>query len=727
MLGWLPEDVSPYGAGIDALFYFIYYLTAAAFIIVTALMLIFLYVYRDQGGRRAAYTHGNTAMEIIWTIIPAIIFISLGLVSRSLWEEIKLAPPETDTVVKVTGKQFNWEILYPGPDGEFDTADDKQIDNDIRVPAGKPVRVILASKDVIHSFFMPNLRFKQDMVPGREITGWFQANKPGRYEIPCAELCGFGHSGMKGWLYALAPEEYQAWRDEQWPQTASSNGTPATEQTETAATQESAPAETVTAEGEPEGAGGGGVAAGAAAVAVGAAALGETSEAGQAVAETARDAATEASEAATEATEASEAAVSAAQEAVSDTAEAAPDTAETSTDAAATASDTQDAATEAAAEASDTATEAVAEAQDTAETATEAMDSATEAIQSTNGAAEKATEDVAEEATEAAAEAAESATEAVQDAAGTVQETSDAAQTASEGAQGAAEAAKEATDAAAEAVEGAAEDTTSAVQETSDAAQGAAEGIADSTTETAQDALQGASSAFQEEAEQAGVATVAATSGAASAVAAASAIADSAAQMPETEMPKTQSAQETSAEQSSPEATPEASGQDSSADVSSRQYAFTPTAAGQSDQGEPCKGQLEILSGATIYDIAGAFYAEAKRFLGVDLIRDYNTHIKNLDNIYPGQKLCIPTLAQTTRLRQEQESGSFNLILDAFRSSRKAKALARSVQQKGYQAVVIPRQVSHSLLLQRVEITGLQDQTTASQAWKLFSGDDDLS
>ena len=224
MLGWLPEDVSPYGAGIDALFYFIYYLTAAAFIIVTALMLIFLYVYRDQGGRRATYTHGNTAMEIIWTIIPAIIFIALGLVSRSLWEEIKLVPPETDTVVKVTGKQFNWEILYPGPDGEFDTADDKQIDNDIRVPAGKPIRVILASKDVIHSFFMPNLRFKQDMVPGREITGWFQANKPGRYEIPCAELCGFGHSGMKGWLYALAPEEYQSWRDEQWPQTASSNG-----------------------------------------------------------------------------------------------------------------------------------------------------------------------------------------------------------------------------------------------------------------------------------------------------------------------------------------------------------------------------------------------------------------------------------------------------------------------------------------------------------------------
>lgn len=229
MLGWLPEDVSPYGARIDSLFYFIYYLTAAAFILVTALMLIFLFVYRDRGDRRAAYTHGNTPLEIIWTAIPAMVFIGLGLASTSLWEEIKLVPPDTDTVVKVTGKQFNWEILYPGPDGEFDTADDKQVDNDIRVPAGKPVRVILSSQDVIHSFFLPNLRFKQDTVPGRDITGWFQANKPGKYEIPCAELCGFGHSGMKGWLHALAPDEYQAWVDEQWPPPAASDGATASD------------------------------------------------------------------------------------------------------------------------------------------------------------------------------------------------------------------------------------------------------------------------------------------------------------------------------------------------------------------------------------------------------------------------------------------------------------------------------------------------------------------
>jgi cytochrome c oxidase subunit 2 len=217
MLRWLPEDVSPYGAGIDSLFYLIYYITAAAFLVVTVLMLVFLVKYRYREGRRAVYTHGHTGMEITWTIIPAVVFIGLGLASKAKWDELKRTIPPTDTVIRVTAKQFNWEILYPGPDGKFDTADDKQVDNEMHVPVGKPIRVILKSKDVIHSFFMPNLRFKQDTVPGREIQAWFQADKPGKYEIPCAELCGFGHSGMKGWLYVLSADDYQQWVRTQWP------------------------------------------------------------------------------------------------------------------------------------------------------------------------------------------------------------------------------------------------------------------------------------------------------------------------------------------------------------------------------------------------------------------------------------------------------------------------------------------------------------------------------
>src|SRR5262245_66437073 len=116
MLRWLPEDVSPYGAGIDSLFYFIYYVTAAAFLLVTALMIRFLVLYRHREGRRAVYTHGNTTLEIVWTVIPAAVFLWLGFASKAKWDEIKVKIPETDTVIQVTAKQFNWEVLYPGPD-----------------------------------------------------------------------------------------------------------------------------------------------------------------------------------------------------------------------------------------------------------------------------------------------------------------------------------------------------------------------------------------------------------------------------------------------------------------------------------------------------------------------------------------------------------------------------------------------------------------------------------
>ena len=217
MMSWLPENVSTFGGEIDSLFYIIYYITGAVFILVTALMVLFLILYRHREGRRAVYSHGNTALEITWTVIPAIILLVLSFKSVSSWGKIKAQPPPSDVQVQVTAKQFNWEILYPGPDGKFGTADDHQIDNDLHVPVNKVVHVILKSKDVIHSFFVPNLRLKQDSLPGRDILVWFEATKPGKYELPCAELCGFGHSGMRGWLYVHAPEEYQKWVAENWP------------------------------------------------------------------------------------------------------------------------------------------------------------------------------------------------------------------------------------------------------------------------------------------------------------------------------------------------------------------------------------------------------------------------------------------------------------------------------------------------------------------------------
>jgi cytochrome c oxidase subunit 2 len=213
---WLPENVSTYGQDIDYLFNLIYYITGGVFILVAGTMIAFLVMYRYREGRRARYIHGNRGVEIVWTVVPTLILVVLTVLSLPAWVRIKMQIPQSDLKIEVMAKQFNWIVTYPGPDGKFGTDDDKTLDNEIHVPVGKPVVLVLKARDVIHSLFLPNLRFKQDMVPGREIHGWFEATKPGKYEMPCAELCGFGHSGMRGWLYVHTPEEYQKWVKKQW-------------------------------------------------------------------------------------------------------------------------------------------------------------------------------------------------------------------------------------------------------------------------------------------------------------------------------------------------------------------------------------------------------------------------------------------------------------------------------------------------------------------------------
>jgi len=211
---WLPENVSTFGGEIDWLFHLIYAITAITGILVFVALIAFLVMYRDRPGRRARYTHGNTTLEIVWTVVPALILVVLTFLSVPAWSKIKMSVPPTDFVVTVNAKQFNWQVFYPGPDGKFGTEDDKMFLDEMHVPVNKPVRVILKSQDVIHSFFVPSFRIKQDAVPGREIVAWFDATKPGKYEWPCAELCGFGHSGMKGWVYVHTPADYAKWAAE---------------------------------------------------------------------------------------------------------------------------------------------------------------------------------------------------------------------------------------------------------------------------------------------------------------------------------------------------------------------------------------------------------------------------------------------------------------------------------------------------------------------------------
>jgi cytochrome c oxidase subunit 2 len=217
MLRWLPENVSTFG-DIDSMFRLIYYITTAVFVGVIATLIFFLIRYRFQEGRRAEYSHGNTTLEIVWTGATTLVVIMLALISLPQWNRIKTEIPPSDVVIQVTAKQFNWEIRYPGPDGTFGTDDDVGLDNDMHVPVNEVVVVQLTSKDVIHSFFIPNLRLKQDALPGRFINLWFKATKVGTYEIPCAELCGFGHSGMLGHLIVETPEAYTQWLQEKYQQ-----------------------------------------------------------------------------------------------------------------------------------------------------------------------------------------------------------------------------------------------------------------------------------------------------------------------------------------------------------------------------------------------------------------------------------------------------------------------------------------------------------------------------
>jgi cytochrome c oxidase subunit 2 len=165
--------------------------------------------------------HGNTFRQYAWILVLGLIVvildIGIDIRGEEVWNKVKLHVPAADVQVRVTGKQFNWEVLHPGPDGKFDTQDDRQIDGQLHVPVNKVVHITLTSKDVIHSFFLPHLRLKQDAMPGRDIVVWFEATKPGEYPWPCAELCGTGHTGMVGSLTVHTPETYKAWVAEQWP------------------------------------------------------------------------------------------------------------------------------------------------------------------------------------------------------------------------------------------------------------------------------------------------------------------------------------------------------------------------------------------------------------------------------------------------------------------------------------------------------------------------------
>jgi cytochrome c oxidase subunit 2 len=216
MDGWLPQNVSTFGGEIDSLFYLILGIAAAIFVIVEGALVLFIIRYRHREGRKAAYIHGNNRAEFVWTLIPFLIVVFLAARSTGTWLDIKSPErmPADALELRVTAKQFEWNVTYPGPDGRLGTADDFVRRNQLHIPAGRPVRVTLSSEDVIHSFFLPQFRVKQDAVPGMSITIWFEATEPGEYTLGCAELCGTGHTRMMASVTVHEAEAYDRWARE---------------------------------------------------------------------------------------------------------------------------------------------------------------------------------------------------------------------------------------------------------------------------------------------------------------------------------------------------------------------------------------------------------------------------------------------------------------------------------------------------------------------------------
>ena len=229
---WFPESISEHGGAVDRQFMITILVVGIAFAAAQIGLGWVVWKYRDSAAAtRATYSHGNNRLEVVWTVVTAVIFISLAVMGQRVWAALHLhaAPPGSYTV-EVVAQQFSWNFHYHGKDNVFGRTDPKLIDDSalnyvglddtdpnakddavvstLVVPVNRPIELILKSKDVTHSFFVPQLRFKQDLVPGMAIPVHFTVNKTGKYELACAELCGMNHYKMKSYMLVLPEDEF---------------------------------------------------------------------------------------------------------------------------------------------------------------------------------------------------------------------------------------------------------------------------------------------------------------------------------------------------------------------------------------------------------------------------------------------------------------------------------------------------------------------------------------
>jgi len=197
-----PEQASTSAEKVDNLFFFQLGVTSAVALLITVLIVYFAVRYRRRTANdRTARIHGALGLEIFWTAVPFVLFILMFVWGASVFFA-NARPPDDALTVYVVGKQWMWKVQHP--DGQREI-------NELHVPVGRPVKLVMTSEDVIHDFFVPAFRTKADVLPGRYTTIWFQATKADRYHLFCSQYCGTNHSGMIGWVHALEPAEYDNW------------------------------------------------------------------------------------------------------------------------------------------------------------------------------------------------------------------------------------------------------------------------------------------------------------------------------------------------------------------------------------------------------------------------------------------------------------------------------------------------------------------------------------
>ncbi len=215
-------SASSYSGQIDQLFSLVTYIMGAWFFAGQFVLFYFIFKYRRKTGVASHYISGDKKEDkkfLGWAhnllLICDVIIVGYAI---SAWYNVKQNLPQADYTIKVISQQWAWTFVSPGLDGKLDTADDITTIDKLNIQEGATYHYLLTTKDVLHSFFIPVFRLKQDAVPGREITGWFKAIKTGEYDILCAEICGVGHGLMGGRIIIQSKEDYQKWVASHTPQ-----------------------------------------------------------------------------------------------------------------------------------------------------------------------------------------------------------------------------------------------------------------------------------------------------------------------------------------------------------------------------------------------------------------------------------------------------------------------------------------------------------------------------